>query len=81
MDVRRVIEAALREVDTTATLAECVAEPDGPGYVVRVSVAGELTRSARVPDLLVARAHQGHPIAQFALRAVLASMVAGLQGR
>jgi hypothetical protein len=80
--MRAFLAELLWELDRTAELVECDADPTRPGYRVQLRVAGgELTKARHFPTTLLTRAQQGDAFAVHAVRAVLRTWLLGIVAR
>jgi len=79
--VRHFLTTQLQAIDSTAELVECTAEPHPPGYRIQVRVARGLTEVLHLPGLMVHHARAADPLADYALRALLRTMIERLDGR
>jgi len=79
--IRHFLTTRLHAIDPTAELVECTAEPGPPGYRIQVRAARGLTEVLHLPGRMVLHARAADPLADYALRTLLRTMIQRLDAR
>jgi len=79
--VRHFLTTRLQAIEPTAELVECTAEPAPPGYRIQVRVARGLTEVLHLPGRMVLHARAADPLADYALRTLLRTLIQRLDAR